>query len=161
IVATNSHVIDDEFVSSLEVRFPSAPDGKQGPYPAELLYEDPRRDLAFLKVASDLPAIEVAPSYTFVKGEDVTVIGNPGLGEDVVLENAISRGVMSSKADLDGQHYLQLSIAVNPGNSGGPVFDSAGRVIGVVTLKSTKTEAMAFSIPVEEVRAAMAKVGSP
>jgi hypothetical protein len=68
---------------------------------------------------------------------------------------------MSSKVDLNGQHYLQLSIAVNPGNSGGPVFDSAGRVIGVVTLKSTKTEAMAFSIPVEELRAAMAKVGSP
>jgi serine protease Do len=159
IVATNSHVIDDEFVSSLEVRFPSAPEGKQGPYLAELLYEDPKRDLAFLKVVSDLPAIDVAPSYKFMKGEDITVIGNPGLGEDVVLENAISRGVMSSKVDLEGQHYLQLSIAVNPGNSGGPVFDSTGRVIGVVTLKSTKTEAMAFCVPVEEFQSAIGKLG--
>ncbi len=159
IVATNAHVIDEEFISSLEVRFPSAPEGKQGPLPAELLYEDTRRDLVFLKVSSDLPPIEVAPSYSFVKGEDITVIGNPGLGEDIVLENAISRGIMSSKVDLDGQHYLQLNIAVNPGNSGGPVFDSAGRVIGVVTLKSSRTEAMAFSIPVEELQAAMAKLG--
>ena len=54
IVATNAHVIDGEFMSSLEVRFPSAPEGKQGPFPAELLYEDPKRDLAFLAVSSDL-----------------------------------------------------------------------------------------------------------
>ena len=45
IVATNSHVIDEEFISGLEVRFPSASEGKQGPLPAELLYEDPKRDL--------------------------------------------------------------------------------------------------------------------
>ena len=80
IVATNAHVIDEEFISSLEVRFPSAPEGKQGPLPAELLYEDPKRDLVFLKVSTDLPPIEVAPTYAFVKGEDITVIGNPGLG---------------------------------------------------------------------------------
>ena len=102
VVATNAHVIDGEFISNLEIRFPSAPEGKQGPFPAELLFEDPRRDLAFLGVASDHSAIEIAPSYSFVKGDDVMVIGNPGLGDDVVLENAISRGVMSSKQSSRG-----------------------------------------------------------
>ncbi len=144
---------------SLEIQFPSAPQGKQGPFDAELLYEDPRRDLAFLRVASDLPAIEVAPSYAFTKGEDITVIGNPGLGDEVVLQNAISRGVMSSKTVIDGMNFLQLSMAINPGNSGGPVFDSAGRVIGVATLKSTKAEALAFCIPVDELNAALTRVG--
>ena len=124
-----------------------------------MLYEDPKRDLAFLAVSTDLPATDVAPSYAFVKGEDITVIGNPGLGDEVVLENAISRGVMSSKAVIEGMNFLQMSIAINPGNSGGPVFDSAGRVIGVATLKATKAEALAFCIPVEDVQAALTQVG--
>jgi S1-C subfamily serine protease len=161
VIATNAHVIEGEFLSNLEVRFPSAPAGKQAPLGAQLLYEDRHRDLAFLAISSDLPALEVAPSYRFIKGEDVTVIGNPGLGGEVVLENAISRGIMSSKTVIDGMNYLQLSIAINPGNSGGPVFDSAGRVIGVATLKSSKAEAMGFCIPVEDIQAAMTKVGAP
>ena len=45
---------------------------------------------------------------------------------------------MSTKVHLDDQHFLQINIAFNPGNSGGPVFDSTGRVIGVATLKSTE-----------------------
>jgi S1-C subfamily serine protease len=160
VIATNAHVIEGEFLSDLEVRFPSAPDGQQGPAPVELLFEDTRRDLAFLKVASGLPALQVAPTYTFIKGDDITIIGNPGLGDDVVLENAVSRGVMSSKTTLEGLNYLQLSIAINPGNSGGPVFDPAGRVIGVATLKSSKAEALAFCIPVEEVNAGLARLDS-
>ena len=158
VIATNSHVIDHEFPSDLEVRFPSAPTGQQGPSRVALLQEDTKRDLAFLAIESQLPALEVAPSYRFVKGEDITVIGNPGLGDQVVLENAISRGVMSSRTTLEGLNYLQLNIAINPGNSGGPVFDSTGRVIGVATLKSTKAEAMAFCIPVEDVHAGLARL---
>ena len=87
------------------------------------------------------------------------MIGNPGLGDEIVLENAISRGVMSSKTVIDGMNFLQLSMAINPGNSGGPVFDSAGRVIGVATLKATKAEALAFCIPVDDLQAALTKVG--
>jgi S1-C subfamily serine protease len=161
IVVTNAHVIDDEFMSGLEVRFPSAPAGKQGPLAAEFLYEDPKRDLAFLAVSTDLPATDIAPNYSFGKGEDITVIGNPGLGDEVVLENAISRGVMSSKTVIEGMNYLQLSMSINPGNSGGPVFDSGGRVIGVATLNAAKAEALAFCIPVEELQAAVAQVGPP
>jgi S1-C subfamily serine protease len=162
LVATNAHVIDHEFLSDLEVRFPSAPAGLKGPSRAELLYEDKRRDLAFLAVESGLRPLDIAPTYRFVKGEDIIVIGNPGLGDEIVLENAISRGVMSSKAVLEGLNYLQLSIAINPGNSGGPVFDSAGRVIGVATLKSTKAEALAFCIPIKDVHAGLARLdGQP
>jgi serine protease Do len=158
VIATNAHVIEDEFISNLDVRFPSAPAGHQGPISAQLLFEDRKRDIAFLAVKSDLPVLRVAPNYSFVKGEDILVIGNPGLGGEVVLENAISRGVMSSKTVLDGMNYHQMNISINPGNSGGPVFDSQGRVIGVATLKSNKTEAMGFCIPVEDVNAALGKL---
>ena len=160
VVATNAHVIFDEFISNLEVRFPSAPAGKQGPFAVELLYEDNKRDLAFLGVKTDLPATEVVPTYTFVKGDDITVIGNPGLGGDIVLENAVTRGVVSSKTVIDGMNFIQLSISINPGNSGGPIFDSSGRVIGVATLKAAKGDALAFSIPVEDLKAALAGVGA-
>ena len=154
IVATNSHVIEEELIDGIEVRFPETPAGKQGPLSAQLLYEDRKRDIAFLAVGTDLKALELEPNYGFRKGEDITVIGNPGLGDEVVLENAITRGVMSSKIVIEGMNYFQMSIAINPGNSGGPVFDSTGRVIGVATLKANKAEAMGFCIPVDELRLA-------
>jgi serine protease Do len=155
IVATNAHVINDEMVAGLEIRFPSAPDGKTGPHPAELLYEDARRDLAFLAVKTDLPPLNVAQQFRYRKGEDVTVIGNPGVGGEMVLENAVSRGVLSVRTRIDGQDFVQLGIAINPGNSGGPVFDTHGQVIGVATLKTKEEEALAFCIPVEDLRAAL------
>ncbi len=158
VIATNAHVIDGEFITNLRVRFPSASKAQQGPITAELLYEDERRDLAFLRLKSSLPPLHVATSYTFRKGEDVTAIGNPGAGGELILENAISRGLMSTKTSLEGQRYYQLGIAVNPGNSGGPVFNSRGAVIGVVTRKSSEQESLAFCIPVEELNLAIDKV---
>jgi S1-C subfamily serine protease len=160
IIATNAHVIDDEFMTTLRVRFPSADKAQQGPMPTELVFEDSQRDLAFLRVKSALPPLRIADSYTFRKGEDVTVIGNPGAGGQLILENAISRGLMSTKTSLEGQRYYQLSIAVNPGNSGGPVFNSYGAVIGVVTRKSAAQEALAFCIPIEDLNLAIEKVVS-
>ena len=155
LVATNAHVLDDEFLENLEVRFPSAQGAQMGPFPAELLSEDVGRDLALLSVKVDLPPLVLADDYRFQKGEDVTVIGNPGLGDGkVVLENAISRGVMSTRAQLDGNDFYQLNIAINAGNSGGPVFESTGRVVGVATLKASRQESVAFCIPETAVREA-------
>ena len=158
IIATNAHVIEGEFMTYLRVRFPSAEKAQQGPMTAELLYEDTRRDIAFLRVKSSLPPLRIASSYTFRKGEDVTAIGNPGAGGELILENAISRGLMSTKTSFEGQRYYQLGIAVNPGNSGGPVFNSSGAVIGIVTRKNTEQEALAFCIPVEDLNLAIEKV---
>jgi S1-C subfamily serine protease len=158
LLATNAHVIDDEFIQNIEIRFPSADESHKGPIRAELVYENPKRDLAFLRLSPDLPALEVASSYRYMKGEDVIAIGSPGIDTKKVLENAVSRGVMSSKTTFDGQSFYQLGMAVNPGNSGGPVFDSQGRVIGVVTLKSTDKESLSFCIPVEDLDAAIRMV---
>jgi S1-C subfamily serine protease len=158
IIATNAHVIEGEFIANVRVRFPSAAKARQGPMTAELLYEDTRRDLAFLRVKSPLPPLRIAPSYNFRKGEDVTAIGNPGAGGALILENAISRGLMSTKTSLEGQRYYQLGIAVNPGNSGGPLFNSRGAVIGVITRKSSEQESLAFCIPVEDLNLAIEKV---
>jgi S1-C subfamily serine protease len=158
LIATNAHVVEDEFINNLKVRFPSAEEADQGPLDARLLYEDPKRDLAFLEVKTTLEPLEVASAYTFRRGQDITIIGNPGLSGELTLENAISKGVMSTKTKIDGLDFYQLSIAINPGNSGGPVIDSTGQVIGVATLKASKQEGLAFCVPVEDLQQAMQRV---
>jgi S1-C subfamily serine protease len=159
LLATNAHVIEHDFSEDIEGRFPSAPDTHQGPFKAEIVYEDSARDLAFLRVKADLPALEVAPTYKYVKGEDVLTIGCPGAITGT-LQNAVSRGVMSTKVTYEGQPYFQLGMPVNHGNSGGPVFDSRGRVIGVVTLKEIVREAVSYCVPVEDLDLAIRKVES-
>ncbi len=67
---------------------------------------------------------------------------------------------MSTEAVMEGRHFYQLSIAVNPGNSGGPTIDSSGKVFGVVTLKSTRMEATAFCIPAADLLSAIARAAS-
>ena len=161
LIATNAHVVEGVPADQLEVRFPSAPEGRRGPFKAEVVARERRRDLAFLKAATDLPPLEIAESYPFVKGDDVLVIGNPGMGDDLVLENAVSRGLMSTKAQIDGQDYYQMSIAINPGNSGGPVLDGEGKVVGVATRKAGRLESTAFCVPVEALKVALAAATSP
>jgi S1-C subfamily serine protease len=155
---TNAHVIEGELLDDLQVRFPSSePQAPEASLVVELLHEDANRDLAILRIDDEArgPPLRLRKSYTFRRGEDVTVIGNPDISTEVRLENAVSRGVMSSKTSIGGQEFYQLSIAINPGNSGGPVVDSSGYAIGVVTLKAVEKEGIAFCIPAEDVRKAL------
>ena len=86
--------------------------------------------------------------YIFKKGQPIFTIGNPGLGNDQgFLKNALSKGVISTKTSVNGLEYFQLGISVNPGNSGGPVIDEQGKVVGMVTLKARMAEGVALCIP--------------
>ena len=151
VLATNYHVIADAPSDSFEVYFPDAFDQNIGPFEARLVRESPDRDLALLRIDAELPALEVDQDYVFRRGQDVVIIGSPGLfkGQNV-LPNAVTKGVLSSQTTLTGQEVHQLSLAVNPGNSGGPVLGMDGRVIGVVVAKSLSEEAIGFSIPATE-----------
>ena len=156
-LATNSHILAVERIEDLRVTFPAA---RLGSMTTELLFEDPQRDLALLAVSTNLAPLEIESVYRFRRGQDVTVIGNPGVGGNLVLENAVSRGVMSTEVVVEGQTFYQLNIAVNPGNSGGPTIDSSGKVIGVVTRKSTLMEATAFCIPSADLLSAIYRAKS-
>ena len=147
---TNKHVVENEILNTLTVHFPSAEVAQQGPFRPTLLYESPDRDIAFLAIDSTLPPLPVAESYVFRRGQEVIVIGSPGLGDQTVLQNAISRGVMSTKTTFDGKEFYQLGISINPGNSGGPAIDMTGKVVGVVTLKASKKEGLGFCIPPDQ-----------
>lgn len=157
LLITNAHVVDGENMVDLSVRFPSAEKRSQGPYqPRRLLFDDQKRDIAVLLLEDcPLPPLETAKSYAFQRGDDVTIIGSPGLGDGVSLQNAITKGVLSTEANIEGLEYYQLGASVNPGNSGGPVLANNGKVIGMISSKANKAEAVGFCIPVKDLLGAV------
>jgi S1-C subfamily serine protease len=161
ILMTNAHVVRGDFVENLRVSFPSAGEKDRAARPVELLYQDDQRDLAILKVATSLPPLTVADDCPCKGGEKIIFIGCPGAnaGEEVLLENAVTQGVMSTRTTLNGLSFYQLGANVNHGNSGGPLLDARGQVIGVITRKAVgkQQEGMGFAIPLEDVRSAIEK----
>ena len=158
VVVTNKHVLRTECIADLRAAFPSASRDLQGPQPVTLIYKDPDRDLAFLRVNRTPRPLRMTVDHTFKRGQEVTVVGNPAMTGGPVLVNAVSRGIMSTEATLDGQHFFQIGVSINPGNSGGPVLDSDGSVLGVVTLKDQKKEGLGFCIPPKEVAASIGQM---
>jgi len=155
VIATNRHVLADDLLRHITLQFPDAEKHLRGTYGAKLIYEDPDLDLAFLAISIDLPALPLAKKHGFQRGEEITVIGSPGMGNGQILRNAISRGLLSTEAEIDGHTYYQLDVAVNPGNSGGPVFNNLGQVIGVVTLKAMGKDGLGFCLPLKSLKSAL------
>ena len=110
-------------------------------------------NIAILKISNVVDSMK--PLIVAAKGpgpgEKVYAVGNPGMG-DYVLTQSITDGIISSdNRKIDGVKYLQHTAAVNPGNSGGPLIDNKGRVVGVITLKG-RLENVSFAIPAETIR---------
>ncbi|WP_232962333.1 Do family serine endopeptidase [Paracoccus tegillarcae] len=125
-IVTNNHVI--EGADEIEIEFYS---GEKKP--AEVIGTDPKTDIALLKVMSDenFPFVEFGDSDTARMGDWVLAMGNP-LGQGF----SASTGIVSARnRELAGTYddYLQTDAAINRGNSGGPLFDMQGRVVGVNT----------------------------
>ncbi len=146
-VVTNDHVISGAV--SITVRMT---DGTT--YEAQLVGTDEATDIAVLWVDADepLPAAELGCSADLVVGEYVYAIGNP-LGS---LGGTVTDGIISATArsiTIDGQQMtlLQTNAAVNPGNSGGGLFNMAGKLIGVVNAKCSEddVEGLGFAIPID------------
>ncbi|HEV7999836.1 MAG TPA: trypsin-like peptidase domain-containing protein [Planctomycetaceae bacterium] len=115
---------------------------------ATIVYRDRKTDLALLKinVKKPLHPVVLADPIDVKSGEDVTIIANPGLGTEV-LDNTVTTGIISNiKRMIAGNPYIQSSAGVNPGSSGGPMFDRSGHVIGVVVLKAG-IEGVGFAVP--------------
>jgi len=109
---------------------------------------DRKLDLAILKVNnSHLKPLSLGDSEAATQGTAVITVGNP-LG----LRHSVVQGVISAKRDFNGVSMLQLAIPVEPGNSGGPVVDREGRVLGVVSMKSAMTPNLGFAIPVSLIK---------
>ena len=149
-VITNAHV-----VSGAQTIYVDMFNGES--YGAELVNADSSFDIAVLKIeAEGLTPVSVGNSDALKVGEDVVAIGNP-LGE---LTFTMTSGILSAldrEINTDGnpQNMLQTNAAINSGNSGGPLFDMDGNVIGVTTAKysgstssGTTIEGLGFAIPI-------------
>ena len=157
LLATNRHVIEDELIANVRLQFPDAEKRLRGSYGVGLRYVDPELDLAFLDIEIDLPPLELAAKHEFSRGAEIAVIGSPGALDGQILQNALARGLLSTQVQVEGQPYWQMDVAVNPGNSGGPVFDEYGKVIGVVTLKDMTKDGLGFCVPLGPLKQALAR----
>lgn len=107
----------------------------------------PLYDLALLQAPESktpYPFIPLSKGQNLQRGQMLYAIGNP-LG----LERTVSKGILSVlDRSFGGLRYLQTTVEVNPGNSGGPLFNMYGEVIGVINMKAIASEGLAFAIPV-------------
>ena len=74
------------------------------------------------------------------------------MGNPHGLKHSVVSGVISGRREIDGRKMLQLAMPVEPGNSGGPVLDMQGRVLGIVTMKSVVTENLGFAVEVNALK---------
>ena len=126
-IVTNNHVVED--ADEIEI---TLDDGRT--YPAELVGSDPQTDLAVLKIEprGDLPVLDFGDSDAVEVGDWVMAVGNPfGLGGSVTagIVSARSRNINAGPYD----DFIQTDAAINRGNSGGPMFNLDGEVIGINT----------------------------
>ncbi len=123
-----------------------------------ILAFDDRKDLAILQIAGfDLPAIELGNSNDVKAGEPVVAIGSPR-----GLQGTVTAGIISSIRDNPaGFKTIQTDAAANPGNSGGPLANGKGQVIGVVTSKLRGSEGLNFAVPINYARGLVAAAGRP
>jgi len=125
---------------------------------ATVVGTDARTDLALMRVDGSLPPSKLGSSSDLRVGDTVLAVGNPyGLGHSLSVGVLGHRARRLSVDASDGPRvrFLQLSIPLNPGNSGGPIFDARGEVIGVLSGTHTQGQAIAFAVPVEAVIAGL------
>jgi serine protease Do len=144
IVLTNAHVVDGAKEVTVKL-------SNHREYKAKVLGADRSSDIAVLKIdARDLPTVQLGDSNQLNVGDYVLAIGEP-----FGLEETATAGIVSAKGrSLPGDGYvpfIQTDAAVNPGNSGGPLFDANGNVVGInaqIYSHSGGYEGVSFAIPI-------------
>ena len=148
-IVTNAHVIEN--AEEIYVRFTDKREMK-----AKVIGADKRSDVALVKVeAANLPVLKLGDSSTMRVGEWVVAIGSPfGFTSSVTagILSAKSRDLPADSTASDAVPFLQTDVAVNPGNSGGPLFNLKGEVVGINSQIFSRTGSYAgisFAIPID------------
>ncbi|MBV8502294.1 MAG: DegQ family serine endoprotease [Paucibacter sp.] len=150
VILTNAHVVRD--ASEVTVKLTDRREFK-----AKVLGSDPKTDVAVLRIeAKNLPTVKLGDAKALRVGEWVLAIGSP-----FGFENSVTAGVVSAKGralpDENGNlvPFIQTDVAVNPGNSGGPLFNARGEVVGINSQIFSQTggyQGLSFAIPIDVAR---------
>lgn len=156
-IVTNHHVVGNEKFQAVTVFIPQA----NGQYERRKIDDceveafSSLLDIAIVKVDPakaaekkiQLEPLSIAAPGSLQPGDRVFAVGNPGMGR-MVLEQTVSEGIVSNLArNFSDVIYVQTTAAVNPGNSGGPLLNERGEVVGLITLKASFQEGIAFALP--------------
>lgn len=145
IILTNAHVVKDAKEVTVKLT-----DRRE--FRAKVLGSDPKTDVAVLRIdAKNLPVVSIGKTSDLRVGEWVLAIGSP-----FGFENTVTAGVVSAKGrslpDDSAVPFIQTDVAVNPGNSGGPLFNSRGEVVGInsqIYSRSGGYQGVSFAIPMD------------
>jgi S1-C subfamily serine protease len=153
-ILTNYHVVED--ASKVQVTLP----GGKEPYEGEIVGTDPENDIAVLKINAppeELFPVPLGTSDNLNVGQRVYTLGNP-----FGLEGTLTTGIISNlnrtlpnRLGREMKSIIQTDAAMNPGNSGGPLLDTGGRMIGMnvaIATKSGQSAGLGFAIPVNRIR---------
>lgn len=157
-IVTNSHVIGDGNYKNITV---SLIDGSVEV--GQVMWYDTSLDLAIVKInKTGLPIAELGNSDELMVGEPAVAIGNP---MTLDLERTVTQGIVSgldrSIQVEDGtiiEPLIQTDASINSGNSGGPLFNARGQVIGINTAKMMSAEGLGFAIPINIIKPVLAQV---
>lgn len=149
LIITNSHVVNDAY--DIEI-YLSTGDVSA----AEILWEDTVQDLAIIRANIDIPYLPIAEGNNLNVGEDVVAVGTP---LSLILKHSFTKGIVSAlnrtlQVETAGglaymDNLIQHDASLNPGNSGGPLINTSGEVVGINTLKINGGEGIGFAIPSE------------
>ncbi len=139
LLITNYHVVEGSLQVGVE-------DGNKNRFLGKVIYVNPAKDLAFLKVEGmEKPAkfVNIEHDHQCSARDEVLVLGFP-----YGMPFTVTEGIVSNPNQLlGGETYIQTDAAVNPGNSGGPVINKDGDLLGIVTSKFTDADNVGFAIP--------------
>lgn len=140
-IVTNAHVIDNPRSITVETYGGTK-------YKASVLGMNEQQDIAVLIVKdATFPYLDIADLSTMKTGDDIYAIGAPK-----GMAYTLTKGGVSAKERMIGnQSYIQIDAAINEGNSGGPLLNDAGQVLGMNTLKMSDSEGIGLAIPISRV----------
>ena len=138
-ILTNYHVIEGS--KNIDVEFNAG-----FTIPAEVTSVDEEYDVALIRVkANGFKPLPIKDTDGVNIAEEVTIIGTP---KSIELGQSVSKGIISGWRELEEKRYIQTDASVNPGNSGGPMLNMRGEVIGIVSRKRAESEGIGLAIPI-------------
>ena len=140
IIITNAHVVEDASVVSVKLYNDKSYSGK-------VIKIDKNIDLALIQVDETLTPLKIGSKDDISIGKEVYAIGAP---KDIPY--TMTKGIISAKnRKVENHEYIQIDASINSGNSGGPLVDENGKVIGINTMKITDAEGIGFAIGASDI----------